>query len=235
MATSTPQRHDGRSRFILPTMSWSSDMKMQSFAIPAASTIATTRSSSRWSWPYDFSSTTTRALPLHTASASASVGTRSPENCGPMRLPMSTVRSSAAVVLPDLHRRAAHLHQVAVVDDQHLAVGRLLHVELDEVGALLGGQAKGGQRVLGRRGRRAAVGDDQHRLVAPRDQEREQCEADERRGRRSPRCRPSPARGDPERAAPRASQARRLWHARAPAARRRAGRAGRRPARTARR
>ncbi len=43
------------------------------------------------------------------------------------------------VGLPDLHRRAAHFHQVAVVDDQDLAVRRLLDVELDEVRVLLAG------------------------------------------------------------------------------------------------
>ena len=71
--------------------------------------------------------------------------------------------------LPDLQRRSAHLHEVAVVDDHYLAVLGLLHVELDEVGAKIGAQSKGRQRVLGRRGRRAAVRDDQDLLIPPRD------------------------------------------------------------------
>ena len=37
------------------------------------------------------------------------------------------------------------------MDHQHLAVGGLLNVELDEVGSLLDGEAERGERVLGRR------------------------------------------------------------------------------------
>ncbi len=97
-AARTPVRHPGRSSFIFLTIPWSRDMKTQSFAIPAASTISTTFSSRRTSWPYCFSSTTTLHRPLQTASASASVGTRSAANCAPTRLPMSTERIRAASV-----------------------------------------------------------------------------------------------------------------------------------------
>ena len=57
------------------------------------------------------------------------------------------------VALPDLRRVAADLHQVAVVHDEHLAVRRLLNVELDEVRVLLGREPKRRERVLGRGGR----------------------------------------------------------------------------------
>ena len=70
------------------------------------------------------------------------------------------------VRLPDLHRVPGSLHQVAVVDDEDLAVGRLLDVELDVVGLLVSGEAERGQRVLRGRFRRPAVRDHRH-LLAP--------------------------------------------------------------------
>ena len=166
-AARTPVRHPGRSSFIFRTIPWSSDMKTQSSAIPAASTISTTFSSRRTSWPYCFSSTTTLQRPLQTASASASVGTRSAANCAPTRLPMSTDADPRGVGLPDLHRVPGRLHQVAVVDDEDLAVGRLLDVELDVVGLLVGGEAERGERVLRGRRRRSAVRDHGHLLEPP--------------------------------------------------------------------
>ena len=89
-------------------------------------------------------------------------------NCGPLRCRCRPAQRRGRR-LPDFQRRSAHLHEVAVVDDHDLAVLGLLHVELDELGAKIGAESKGGQRILGRRGRRAAVGDDQDLLIPPRE------------------------------------------------------------------
>ena len=64
------------------------------------------------------------------------------------------------------------------MDDHYLAVLGLLHVELDEVGAKIGAESKGRQRVLGRRGRGAAVRDDQDLLISPRDVHDDEHDAD---------------------------------------------------------
>ena len=73
---------------------------------------------------------------------------------------------------------ASHLHQVAVMHDENLPVGGFLHIELDEVGVLLGRKTKCGQRILRRDRRRAAMRDDQRRGLIAIAQECEQTDAD---------------------------------------------------------
>ena len=72
--------------------------------------------------------------------------------------------------------------------DDHFAVGGLLCVELDEIGALIDRQPEGGQCVLGRARRRATVRNHQHRLIAPRCRNHDQCEPDH--GEECDRCSP---------------------------------------------
>ena len=87
----------------------------------------------------------TRQRPLHAARASASVGT---SFCGISRILEAANIDRAqrcGVTVPDFGWIVSHFHQVAVMDDKNLPIGGFLHIELDEVGVLLGRKTKCGQ------------------------------------------------------------------------------------------
>ena len=69
--------------------------------------------------------------------------------------------------VPDIERRFAELHQVAVVDDDYFAVARFLHVDFDPVGAVLDGLFAGGDGVLGRARAAGAMGRDLDVIIQP--------------------------------------------------------------------
>jgi hypothetical protein len=64
------------------------------------------------------------------------------------------------------------------MDDQNLPIGGFLHIELDEVGVLLGRKTKCGQCILRRDRRRTSMRNDQRRKLIAIHQECEQADAD---------------------------------------------------------
>ncbi len=79
---------------------------------------------------------------------------RWPANTGSNQLPASSSFSSASVLVAHQALAVGRGRQVEIVDDHDVAVLRQVNVELDPVGAQLGGEQKGRQRI----GRRLVAG-----------------------------------------------------------------------------